>query len=149
MYLISPFQSLWCTTAKSTFLKHGSNLSLPCSEPPSVPFVCRIKSNVSGNPFLVTLCAVLLHLSCILVNVSSDYSPEYTFVLAYILLFTWEGPDLITVDFKGWLRSTMVTDGSYTCGEHSTMYRLVESLCCTCETNVTLCVNLDVNKINK
>ena len=30
---------------------------------------------------------------------------------------------------------------SYTSGEHSTMYKLVESLCCTSETNVSLCVN--------
>ena len=30
----------------------------------------------------------------------------------------------------------MVTDGSYNCGEHIIMYREVESLCCTPETNV-------------
>ena len=35
----------------------------------------------------------------------------------------------------------MGTDGSYTCGEHSIMYKLVKSLSCTPETNVTLCVN--------
>ena len=35
----------------------------------------------------------------------------------------------------------MVTDGSYTGGEHSVIYKLVESICCTPETNVTLCVN--------
>ena len=35
----------------------------------------------------------------------------------------------------------MVTDGGYTCGGHSIMYRVVESLGCTFETNVTLCVN--------
>ena len=34
----------------------------------------------------------------------------------------------------------MVTGGSYTC-EHSIMYELAESLCCTSETNVALCVN--------
>ena len=34
----------------------------------------------------------------------------------------------------------MVTDGSYTNGEHSIIYKLVESLCCTPETNVTLYV---------
>jgi len=28
---------------------------------------------------------------------------------------------------------------SYTCGEHSIIYRVVGSLCCTPETNVTLC----------
>ena len=33
-----------------------------------------------------------------------------------------------------------MTDGSYTCGEHSVMYRDVESLCCTPEINET-CVN--------
>ena len=35
----------------------------------------------------------------------------------------------------------MVTDGSYTCSEHSITYRVVQSLCCTPETNVTLYVN--------
>ena len=35
----------------------------------------------------------------------------------------------------------MVTNGSSTCGEHSIMYRFVESLYCTPETNITLCVN--------
>ena len=36
----------------------------------------------------------------------------------------------------------MVTDGSYICGEHNITPRDdVESLCCTPETNVTLCVN--------
>ena len=34
----------------------------------------------------------------------------------------------------------MVTDGSYICGEHSIRCKLVESLRCTHETNVTLCV---------
>ena len=32
----------------------------------------------------------------------------------------------------------MVTDGSYTFGEHSITYRLTKSLCFTTETNVTL-----------
>ena len=35
----------------------------------------------------------------------------------------------------------MGTEGSYTSGEHSITYKFVESLCCTRETNVTLCVN--------
>ena len=35
----------------------------------------------------------------------------------------------------------MVTDDSYTCGDHSITYGVVESLCLTPETNVTLCVN--------
>ena len=35
----------------------------------------------------------------------------------------------------------MGTDGSYTCGKHSIMYKIVESLCCTPETNITLHVN--------
>ena len=35
----------------------------------------------------------------------------------------------------------MVTDGSYTCDKYSIMYKLFESLCCTPETNVKLCVN--------
>ena len=39
------------------------------------------------------------------------------------------------------LQGCMVTDGSYTCGEHSIRYREVESLCCTSENNVTLCVS--------
>lgn len=34
----------------------------------------------------------------------------------------------------------MVTDSSYTC-EHSITYRVAESLCCTSETNLTLCIN--------
>lgn len=98
--LLSPLQSLLCTTAKSIFLKHGSSLSSPCSEPPYVPFVSRSKSNVSVAPFPVTLCAILLDLPCILVNVSSRWSPEYTFILAHILLFIWASTDLITVNFK-------------------------------------------------
>ena len=32
----------------------------------------------------------------------------------------------------------MVTDGNYACDEHSIMYRGLESLCCTPETNVAL-----------
>ena len=32
-----------------------------------------------------------------------------------------------------------MTDGGYTCGEHSMMYRVVESLCCMPET--PLCIN--------
>ena len=32
-------------------------------------------------------------------------------------------------------------DGCYTCDEQSVMYKLVKLLCCTPETNVTLCVN--------
>jgi len=35
----------------------------------------------------------------------------------------------------------MVAGASYTCGEHSITYRLVESLCCTPETNTIFCVN--------
>ena len=34
-----------------------------------------------------------------------------------------------------------MADGNYTCGEHSVTSRDVESLCCTPETNITLCVN--------
>lgn len=36
----------------------------------------------------------------------------------------------------------MVTDDRYTWGEHNITYREVESLDCTSETNVALCVNL-------
>ena len=35
----------------------------------------------------------------------------------------------------------MVTDGSYSCGEHSTMFREVGAPSCTPETKVVLCVN--------
>lgn len=35
----------------------------------------------------------------------------------------------------------METDGSYTCGEHSIMNKLVKSLCCISEINATLCIN--------
>lgn len=34
----------------------------------------------------------------------------------------------------------MVTHGSHTCGEQSITYRVVESLYCIAETNVSLCV---------
>ena len=33
-----------------------------------------------------------------------------------------------------------MTDGSYTCGDHNIRHRLIESLCCITEINVTLCV---------
>lgn len=36
----------------------------------------------------------------------------------------------------------MVTNGDYTYGEHSVMYRIIESVCCTAETNVTLYIIL-------
>ena len=39
------------------------------------------------------------------------------------------------------IMALMVTVGNYTCGEHSITYRDVESLYCTPETNITLCVN--------
>lgn len=32
-------------------------------------------------------------------------------------------------------------DSNYTCGNLSMMYRLVEPLCCTLDTNVTVCIN--------
>lgn len=35
----------------------------------------------------------------------------------------------------------MGTDGSYTCSEHSIMYRVSEFLCCTLEIDIALCVN--------
>lgn len=35
----------------------------------------------------------------------------------------------------------MVTDGNYVYGEHCIMHRIVKSLCCAPETNVTLYVN--------
>lgn len=35
----------------------------------------------------------------------------------------------------------LVLYGSYPCGGHRVTSQLVESLCCTHETNVTLCVN--------
>ena len=38
-----------------------------------------------------------------------------------------------------------MADSSYTCNEHSITYKLVESLCCTPETNVTLGVNYTQN----
>ena len=40
----------------------------------------------------------------------------------------------------------MVTDGSYTYGELSIMYRVVKSLCCTREINITLCDNYKKKK---
>ena len=40
----------------------------------------------------------------------------------------------------GIVRCCMVTVDSYTCDECSITYRDVESLCCTPETNITLCV---------
>lgn len=40
----------------------------------------------------------------------------------------------------------MVTNGSSTGGEHSITYRDVESLCCTPETNITLCVTYTQKK---
>ena len=43
----------------------------------------------------------------------------------------------------------MVTDGGYTCGEHSTIYRNVESLYCICATEVTLRVNYTSKKKKK
>ena len=43
----------------------------------------------------------------------------------------------------------MVTDGSYTCGEHSTTYKIVESLCCAAQNNVTLCYNYTKKKLEK
>ena len=48
-----------------------------------------------------------------------------------------------------------MTDGSYVCGEHSIMDRVVKSLHCIPETNVTLSVgytsikNILINKLNK
>lgn len=43
----------------------------------------------------------------------------------------------------------MVADGSCTWDEHITPCGLVKSLCCTAETNVTLCVNyIQSNKNN-
>ena len=43
----------------------------------------------------------------------------------------------------------VVTKGGYTYGEHSIMCRKVESLCCTPETNITLCVNYTDKKLKK
>ena len=78
---------------------HHCQINLPKTQLPSVIallrtfqwfFVCRVKSDASIYPFPVTLCAILLHFSGILITVSSHYSPEYIFVLAHILGFTWE-----------------------------------------------------------
>lgn len=41
----------------------------------------------------------------------------------------------------------MVTDGNYTCGEHSV--RVVKSLCQTPETNATFCANYTQKKKKK
>ena len=38
---------------------------------------------------------------------------------------------------------------SYICVEHSIIYKVVDSLCCTPETNVTLCVNCSSIKKEK
>lgn len=89
MCLLSPFQYPLCAPAKLIFLKHGSYPSLPCSEPSNGPLSAEL-SDVSVYHFPVTLCAVLLHLSGILVTVRNDYSPEHIFVLAHILGFIWE-----------------------------------------------------------
>jgi len=35
----------------------------------------------------------------------------------------------------------MVTDGDYTYCEHWVIYRIVESVCCTTETNITVYAN--------
>ena len=44
----------------------------------------------------------------------------------------------------------MVTDGSYTCGDHSIMDRLVETLGYTPETYETFCVNYtQIKKIHE
>ena len=44
----------------------------------------------------------------------------------------------------------MVTEGAYMCGEHSKMHQELESLCCTPESNVTLCINyIQILKIKK
>lgn len=39
----------------------------------------------------------------------------------------------------------MVTDGNYTCGEHSPTYRVADSLCSS-ETNITWCVEYTQKK---
>lgn len=43
----------------------------------------------------------------------------------------------------------MVKDGSYTCGDHNTTQRRVESLCCMPDTDVTLYSNYTRIKIFK
>ena len=44
----------------------------------------------------------------------------------------------------------MMTSGSCTCDEHGIMHRVVKPLCCTSETNVTLCVNYtQIKNINE
>lgn len=67
-------------------------------------FVWELSQMFQSMFFPVALYNILLHLSCILVNVSSHYSSKYTFVLAHISLFTWENLDFITVYFKGCLQ---------------------------------------------
>lgn len=103
MYLLSPFQPLLCTIAKLIFLKRGSTVTVLLRTFRWFPFVFRIKSNVSGSPFPVTLCTIFLNLACNLANVSSHYSLGCTFVLAYILCFRWEYLDFLY--FKGCLQS--------------------------------------------
>lgn len=44
--------------------------------------------------------------------------------------------------------ASYVTDGWYTCGERSMRYKLVESLGCTPDINVTFCVNYTQIKKN-
>ena len=44
----------------------------------------------------------------------------------------------------------MVTEGSYTWSQPRVMYRVAESLCCTLETNVALCVSrTSIKKLKK
>ena len=40
----------------------------------------------------------------------------------------------------------MEIDASYTCSEHSITYKVIESLSCTRETNVTLSIILQLKK---
>ena len=46
------------------------------------------------------------------------------------------GPGIIVNET---VTACVVTDGNYTCGEHSLTYGFVKSLCCTPETNATFC----------
>lgn len=40
-----------------------------------------------------------------------------------------------------------ITDGNWSsCNEHVTMYKDIESLCCTLELNIMLCVNCNSKK---
>lgn len=42
------------------------------------------------------------------------------------------------------------TEGNYTCGGHSIMYKLIKPLTCITEPNVTLCVKyIQIKKINE